>query len=166
MGVPLQHMKHWQRQASPPSISRASSYQLGQLICIRCFKFKLLPIRSCQVICLGVKFQSASNGQGCDNLKEKRFKGLVFLPSLHLKVLCLTKQPEGSRSYTPELLPMPPLAVSYLWGGHKCMSLWVGIIATCEIPVVRRNYCVFLSFLYVLPVKEGNACQIQREYCF
>lgn len=46
------------------------------------------------------------------------------------------------------------------------MSLWVGIIATCEIPVVRRNYCVFLSFLYVLPVKEGNARQIQREYCF
>lgn len=36
------------------------------------------------------------------------------------------------------------------------MSLWVGIIATCEIPVVRCNYCVFLSFLNVLPVKEGN----------
>lgn len=49
-----------------------------------------------------------------------------------------------------------PVAVSYLWGGHKRVSLWVGIIATCEIPVVRRNYCVFLSFLYVLPVKEGN----------
>lgn len=49
-----------------------------------------------------------------------------------------------------------PVAVPYLWGGHKRVSLWVGIIATCEIPVVRRNYCVFLSFLYVLPVKERN----------
>lgn len=34
------------------------------------------------------------------------------------------------------------------------MSLWVGIIATCEIPVVGCNYCVFLSFLDVLPVKK------------
>lgn len=36
------------------------------------------------------------------------------------------------------------------------MSLRIGIISTCEIPVVGRNYCVFLSFLDVLPVKETN----------
>lgn len=36
------------------------------------------------------------------------------------------------------------------------MSLWIGIIATCEIPVVGRNYCIFLSFLDVLPVKDAN----------
>lgn len=58
-----------------------------------------------------------------------------------------------------------PVAVSYLWGGHKRVSLWVGIIATCEIPVVRCNYCVFLSLLYVLPVKRRKHIpQIQKEY--
>ena len=36
------------------------------------------------------------------------------------------------------------------------MSLWIGVIATSEIPVVGRNYCVFLSFFDVLPVKETN----------
>lgn len=39
------------------------------------------------------------------------------------------------------------------------MSLWIGIIATCEIPVVGCNYCVFLSFLDVFPVKEKHVHQ-------
>lgn len=58
----------------------------------------------------------------------------------------------GTLNYSTAL----PLAVSYLWRGHKCVSLWIGIIATCEISVIGRNYCIFLSFLYVLPVKEAN----------
>lgn len=39
------------------------------------------------------------------------------------------------------------------------MSLRISIIATCEIPVVGRNYRVFLSFLDVFPVKEKHAYQ-------
>lgn len=36
------------------------------------------------------------------------------------------------------------------------MSLWIGIIATCEIPVVGCNYCIFLSFLDVFPAQKAT----------
>lgn len=68
----------------------------------------------------------------------------------------LTKAHWASSAGTLNYSTTPPLAVSYLWRGHKCVSFWIGIIATREIPVVGRNYCIFLSFLDVLPVKEAN----------
>ena len=44
------------------------------------------------------------------------------------------------------------------------MSCRIGVIATSEIPIVRRHYCVGFSFLHILSIKTENILQFVTNY--